>query len=190
MQGTRSSSQICFLSLVLAVVILSLHFFKIATTYERNKHASKHVDIDWNKKVNWIKRETLQTLPRPPYWPRTFWARHSHGSWFISLSCKTHVMLLILYSCNMAVNDGSSLKWQELLPEHPVFQRLSQRHDDANSGTTEGSQQRITNNILIENDGEIFLWDSSKSSILTANLKNLHFENERSDKFQVSEKFI
>ena len=90
----------------------------------------------------------------------------------------------------MAVNVGSSLKWQELLPEHPIFQRLSQRHDDANSGITEGSQQRITNNILIENDGEIFLWDSSKSSILTANLKNLHFENERSYKFQVSEKFF
>lgn len=84
----------------------------------------------------------------------------------------------------MRLRRYSTCDRQELLPEHPVFQRLSQRHDDANSGTTEGSQQRITNNILIENDGEIFLWDSSKSSILTANLKNLHFENERSDKFQ------
>lgn len=90
----------------------------------------------------------------------------------------------------MAANVGSSLKWQELLPEHPVFQRLSRIHDDVSSGVTEGSQQRITKNMLIENDGEIFLWDSSKSSILTANLKNLHFENERSRKFQVSEKFI
>ena len=90
----------------------------------------------------------------------------------------------------MAPNVLSSLKWQELLPEHPVFQRLTQRHDDASSGITEGSQQRTTNNILIESDGEIFLWDSLKSSILTANLKNLHFENERSDKFQVSENFI
>lgn len=106
------------------------------------------------------------------------------------MSCKTHVMLPILYACNMASNLGSSLKWQELLPEHPVFQRLTQRHVDASSEITEGSQQRATNNILIENDGEIFLWDSSKSSILTANLKNLHFENERSAKFQVSENFI
>ena len=89
----------------------------------------------------------------------------------------------------MAANLGSSLKWQELLPGHPVFQRLSRRHDNTNSGITEGSQQRTTN-ILIENDGEIFLWDSSKNSILTANLKNLHFENERSAKFQVSENFI
>ena len=90
----------------------------------------------------------------------------------------------------MAANFGSSLKWQERLPEHPVFRRLSQKHDDESTGVTEGSQQRITKNILIESDGEIFLWDSSKSSILTANLKNLHFENERSLKFQVSEKFI
>lgn len=99
-------------------------------------------------------------------------------------------MLPILYACNMASNLSSSLKWQELLPEHPVFQRLTQRHVDASSEITEGSQERATNNILIENDGEIFLWDSSKSSILTANLKNLHFENERSAKFQVSENFI
>lgn len=90
----------------------------------------------------------------------------------------------------MAANVGSSLKWQELLPEHPVFQRISQGDDDARSGITEESRQRTTNNILIENDGEIFLWDSSKSSILTANLKNLHFENERSNKFQVSNKFL
>lgn len=90
----------------------------------------------------------------------------------------------------MAANVGSSLKWQEVLPEHPVFQRLSQRDDDASSRITEESQQRTTNNILIEVDGEIFLWDSSKSSILTANLKNLHFENERSVKFQVSKKLI
>ena len=91
----------------------------------------------------------------------------------------------------MAANVGMSLKWQELLPEHPVFKRISQRDDDAKSGTTEETRQRtITNNILIENDGEIFLWDSLKSRILTANLKNLHFENERSTKFQVSEKFI
>ena len=99
------------------------------------------------------------------------------------------VMFLVVRVSNMAANVGSSLKWQELLPEHPVFQRISQGDDDARSGITEESRQRTTNNILIENDGEIFLWDSSKISILTANLKNLHFENERSNKFQVSNKF-
>lgn len=90
----------------------------------------------------------------------------------------------------MAANVGSSMKWQDLLPEHPVFKELSQADKDASARITEESQERTTNNILIENDGEIFLWDSSKSSILTANLKNLHFENERSAKFQVSKKFI
>lgn len=90
----------------------------------------------------------------------------------------------------MAANVGSSMKWQDLLPEHPVFQELSQTDNDTSARLTEESQEKKTNNSLIENDGEIFLWDSSKSSILTANLKNLHFENERSAKFQVSEGFF
>lgn len=87
----------------------------------------------------------------------------------------------------MAANEGS--KWQERLPEHPVFQELSHTDDEANSRITEESQKRTTKNILIENDGEIFVWNSAKSSLLTTNLKNLHFENDRAYKYQVSEKF-
>lgn len=92
--------------------------------------------------------------------------------------------------CKMAANAGSSMRWQDLLPEHPVFQALSQTNNDASAKITKESQERATNNILIENDGEIFLWDSSKRNIRTANLKNLYFENERSVKFQVSKEFI
>lgn len=86
----------------------------------------------------------------------------------------------------MAANVGSSLKWQDDLPKHPVFRELLQIDDEASSSTIDESQERTTKNILIENDGEIFLWNSSKSNLLTANLKNLHFENERSGEFQVS----
>ena len=87
----------------------------------------------------------------------------------------------------MAAKEG--LKWQERLPEHPIFQELSYLDDKASSRTTEDSQERATKNILIENDGEIFVWNSGEKSLLTANLKNLHFENERCDEFQVSGKF-
>lgn len=87
----------------------------------------------------------------------------------------------------MAANEGT--KWQERLPEHPVFQELLHIDDEARSKITDDSQERVTRNILIENDGEIFVWNSAKSSLFTANLKNLHFENERATKFQVSEKY-
>lgn len=87
----------------------------------------------------------------------------------------------------MAAKEG--LKWQERLPEHPLFQELSYPDDRTSSRINEYSQERATKNILIENDGEIFVWNSGEKSLLTANLKNLHFENERSDEFQVSGKF-
>ena len=80
--------------------------------------------------------------------------------------------------------------WQERLPYHPVFKELSDKDGDESSQKSEDSKERTTKNILIENDGEIFVWNSAKSSLLTANLKNLHFDNERADKFQVSEKCI
>ena len=89
----------------------------------------------------------------------------------------------------MAADAGTSMKWQDVLPEHPVFQEIWQKDNGSSERITEESRERTTSNILIENDGEIFLWDSSKCCILTANIKNLHFENERSAKFQVSKKF-
>lgn len=84
------------------------------------------------------------------------------------------------------MDSDSNLKWQIDLPKHPVFQELSGTVNEASPRTIEESQERTTKNILTENDGEIFLWNSSKNNILTANLKNLHFENERCTKFQVS----
>lgn len=111
------------------------------------------------------------------------------------MSCKCHVVCggtsqssLIFVENAMAANEG--LKWQELLSGHPVFRELLPLDGKASSKTTEESEEKEPKNILIENDGEIFVWNSAKSNLLTANLKNLHFENERAYKFQVSVKVI
>lgn len=84
------------------------------------------------------------------------------------------------------MHSDVSRKWQTYLPKHPVFRELSARVGEGNSREREESPERISKNILIENDGEIFLWNSSNTRVLTANLKNLHFEKGRSAKFQVS----
>lgn len=81
------------------------------------------------------------------------------------------------------MHSDVSRNWQTDLPKHPVFRELSARVGEGNSRERE---ERTSKNILIENDGEIFLWNSSNTRVLTANLKNLHFEKGRSAKFQVS----
>nr|XP_058955276.1 nucleoporin 88-like [Pocillopora verrucosa] len=82
------------------------------------------------------------------------------------------------------MHSDVSRKWQTDLPKHPVFRELSARVGEGNSREREESPERTSKNILIENDGEIFLWNSSNTRVLTANLKNLHFEKVRSAKFQ------
>lgn len=80
-----------------------------------------------------------------------------------------------------------NLKWRERFPEHAIFREISQiAAEERSSQDTGDSQYRTIKNILIENDGEIFVWNSHRKVLQTANLKNLHFENERADKFQVS----
>lgn len=79
-----------------------------------------------------------------------------------------------------------NLKWQERFPKHAIFREISQTVVEEKSSLTGDSQCRPIKNILIENDGEIFVWNSHRKVLLTANLKNLHFQNERADKFQVS----
>lgn len=81
------------------------------------------------------------------------------------------------------MHSDVSRKWQTDLPKHPVFRELSARVGEGNSRERE---ERTSKNILIENDGEIFLWNSLNTRVLTASLKNLHFEKGRSAKFQVS----
>lgn len=186
MQGTRSSSQTCRLSLVLEVVILMEHFFRTSIIYVRNKQASKN----GIRAVNWIKPETLQNTHLGRHLGHVCFEPAIHVVRGLS---PRHVKLTVVsptYSrrtcTNMAANVGSSLKWQDDLPKHPVFRELSQIDDEASSSIIEECQERTTKNIFIENDGEIFLWNSWKSNLLTANLKNLHFENERSGEFQVS----
>lgn len=44
MQGTRSSSQIYLLSLVLDVVILTAHFLRISITYLNNQKSFRQMD--------------------------------------------------------------------------------------------------------------------------------------------------
>ena len=81
-------------------------------------------------------------------------------------------------------------KWQNRLPDHSVFRELRNKDEDNSLQTAEDAKESKTKNIFLENDGELFVWNSAKSSLLTANLKNLHFDNERADKFQVSERCI
>ena len=81
-------------------------------------------------------------------------------------------------------------KWQNRLPDHSVFRELRNKDEDNCLQTAEDAKESKTKNIFLENDGELFVWKSAKSSLLTANLKNLHFDNERADKFQVSEHCI
>ena len=76
-------------------------------------------------------------------------------------------------------NMAARVSWQEELPKHPIFKQLS-------SVSGENYKERRSRHIFIEKDGEIFVWMSSKRQVLTANLKNLHFNNERAGKFQVS----
>ncbi|CAH3194159.1 unnamed protein product, partial [Porites evermanni] len=75
--------------------------------------------------------------------------------------------------------------WQNRLPDHSVFRELRNKDEDNCLQTAEDAKESKTKNIFLENDGELFVWKSAKSSLLTANLKNLHFDNERADKFQI-----
>lgn len=60
MQGTRSSSQIYLLSLVLDVVILTAHFLRISITYLNNQnHSEKWIENKF-RALNWLKIETLE----------------------------------------------------------------------------------------------------------------------------------
>ncbi|XP_029194340.1 nucleoporin 88-like isoform X3 [Acropora millepora] len=77
-----------------------------------------------------------------------------------------------------------NLEWQERFPKHAIFREISQTVVEEKSSLTGDSHCRTIKNILIENDGEIFVWNSHRKVLLTANLKNLHFQNERANKFQ------
>ena len=68
--------------------------------------------------------------------------------------------------------------WEESLPQHAIFRNFEKEENDL--------KEEEHRNILVERDGEIFIWDASKGQILTTNLKNFHFQNDRADRFQVS----
>jgi 1,2-phenylacetyl-CoA epoxidase PaaB subunit len=74
---------------------------------------------------------------------------------------------------------AEKLRWMEELSQHPLFQTVLECYDKENANTE-------ARNLLAERDGEIFIWVPSKSRILTTNLKNILFENERANKYQVS----
>ena len=85
----------------------------------------------------------------------------------------------------MAANPEG--KWQELLPEHPVFQKLAEDvQKESEDEKVVNLQEKRSKHIFVENDGEIFIWASSNNTVVTANLKNLHFRNERKSNYQVS----
>ncbi|EDO39277.1 predicted protein, partial [Nematostella vectensis] len=72
---------------------------------------------------------------------------------------------------------ADKLQWLVNLPEHPLFKELSRSRGKR-------AEASISRNVVVERDGEIFVWSPSRSHVLTANLKNLKFENERATKFQ------
>ena len=90
----------------------------------------------------------------------------------------------------MAAKEEMTSTWQSRLPDHSLFRELRNEDEDNSSRIAGDAKESKTKNIFLENDGELFVWNSAKSSLLTANLKNLHFDNERADKFQVSEHCI
>lgn len=70
-------------------------------------------------------------------------------------------------------------RWMEKLSRHPLFQTVLECKDKEKPSTE-------ARNVLAEREGELFVWVSAKSRIFTTNLKNVLFENERDDKYQVS----
>ena len=81
----------------------------------------------------------------------------------------------------MAASSASSnsLGWESFLPNHAIFKALG---DEVR---VPSEQPYLGSNILVEKDGDLFLWDDSKKRILVANLRNLKAKNERSSKLQV-----
>ena len=71
------------------------------------------------------------------------------------------------------------LSWEEKLSKHAIFKACEEK------GEKNGNYQQHKN-ILVEKDGEIFIWNKENRQIMTMNLKNLHFRNGRADRFQVS----
>lgn len=60
--------------------------------------------------------------------------------------------------------------------EYLVFWEFFVRVGEGNLREREELLERILKNILIENDGEIFLWNFLNICVLIVNLKNLYFE--------------
>ena len=77
-----------------------------------------------------------------------------------------------------SINMAASSAWRTVLNKHQIFDELRKYKDD----------QKLlidSTNILAIQDGEIFVWDSYNSHLLTTNLKNLVQRDEKSPVFQV-----
>ena len=74
----------------------------------------------------------------------------------------------------------SKLSWEAFLPNHGIFKAL--RKDFK----LPSEEAYLGRNILVEKDGDLFLWDDDQKRIFAANLKNLKAKNERSSKLQVN----
>lgn len=65
--------------------------------------------------------------------------------------------------------------WTDLLPLNPLFERLREEGTDVNKN----------GNVMCEIRGDLFVWSSAKSAILTTNLKQLKAHLSDEQEFQV-----
>ena len=65
--------------------------------------------------------------------------------------------------------------WTDLLPLNPLFERLRE----------EGADVIKNGNVMCEIRGDLFVWSSAKSAILTTNLKRLKAHPSDEQAFQV-----
>lgn len=83
-------------------------------------------------------------------------------------------------SSELFTSASWSLNWESFLPSHAIFKALGKDFKLPNE------EPCLGRNVLVEQDGDLFLWDDDKKRIFVANLKNLKAKNERSSKLQVS----
>lgn len=74
-------------------------------------------------------------------------------------------------------------RWSERLATHPLLQLLAEEIKDK-------LPKNESRNLLAEKNGEVFVWFPAKNRVLTTNLKNVLFENDRANKYQVRQSYV
>lgn len=79
----------------------------------------------------------------------------------------------------MAVETDEVGSWQELLSRHPLFEHIRL------STSTIGSEREGRKNVMCEIRGDLFVWSSHDSTLLTTNLKRIAAHPEKECVYQV-----